>query len=94
MNKLATALLGAALALSPVVASAASISNPLFSNGQTSIDATGGSTVNGTFTLTVGPGEVVEWLRVQSDPSQPFVDTSIGGQLGWKSGTGIHECSI
>lgn len=65
-------------------ASAASISNPLFSNGQTSVDATGGATVSGTFTLTVGPGEVVEWLRTQSDPSQPFVDTSVGGQLGYQ----------
>lgn len=65
-------------------ASAASISNPLFSNGQTTIDATGGSTVSGTFTLTVGVGEVVEWLRTQSDASQPFVDTSVGGQLGYQ----------
>lgn len=66
----------------PFVASAASISNPLFSNGQTTIDAQGGSTVSGTFTLTVGVGEVCEWQRTQSDPSQPFVDTSVGGQLG------------
>ena len=63
---------------------AASISNPLFSNGQTEIDATGGSTVSGTFTLTVGAGEVCEVLRTQSDPSQPFTDTSVGGQLGYQ----------
>ena len=66
------------------VASAATISNPLFSNGQTDIDATGGSTVSGTFTLTVGAGEVCEVLRTQSDPSQPFVDTSVGSQLGYQ----------
>lgn len=66
------------------VASAATISNPLFSNGQTTIDANGSATVSGTFTLTVGPGEVVEFLRTQSDPSQPFVDASVGGQLGYQ----------
>jgi hypothetical protein len=85
--KLTKMLVGGAVALAmvlPFAASAATISNPLFSNGQTSIDATGGSTVSGTFTLTVGAGEVVEWLRTQSDPSQPFVDTSVGGQLGYQ----------
>lgn len=83
MKKLLGFVLGSALAfLGASPAFAASISNPLFSNGQTTIDATGGTTVSGTFTLTVGTGEVVEWLRTQSDPSQPFVDASIGGQLG------------
>lgn len=67
------------------VASAATISNPLFSNGQTTIDAAGGATVSGTFTLTVGPGEVVEWLRNQAD-TQPFTDTSVGGTLGYQEG--------
>lgn len=76
--------MGAAITLLPLAASAATISNPLFSNGQTTIDANGGATVSGTFTLTVGPGEVVEWLRTQSDPSQPFVDTNVGGQLGYQ----------
>lgn len=76
---------GAVLALAlPFVASAATISNPLFSNGDTTIDAAGGATVSGTFTLTVGPGEVCEVLRTQSDVSQPFVDTSVGGQLGYQ----------
>lgn len=83
MKTLIKVLAIAALAL-PFAASAATISNPLFSNGQTSIDATGGSTVSGTFTLTVGTGEVVEWLRTQSDPSQPFVDTTVGGNLGYQ----------
>lgn len=82
--KLASFVLGAALLVSPFAAMAATISNPLFSNGQTAINATGGSTVSGTFTLTVGPGEVVEFLRTQSDPSQPFVDASVGGQLGYQ----------
>lgn len=83
MKNLIKVLAVAAMIL-PVAASAATISNPLFSNGQSSIDATGGSTVSGTFTLTVGTGEVVEWLRTQSDPSQPFVDTSVGGNLGYQ----------
>lgn len=82
--KIVSVLATAALLLSATPAFAASISNPLFSNGQTTIDATGGATVSGTFTLTVGPGEVVEWLRTQSDPSQPFVDTSVGGTLGYQ----------
>lgn len=83
-TKIAGGLVAAALLLSPLATFAASISNPLFSNGQTSTDVTGGATVSGTFTLTVGPGEVVEWLRTQSDPSQPFVDTSVGGTLGYQ----------
>lgn len=81
--KLAALAATAAFAL-PMLASAATISSPLFSNGDTTIDATGGSTVSGNFTLTVGPGEVCEWLRTQSDPSQPFTDTSVGGQLGYQ----------
>lgn len=84
MSKLFTFALGAALLVAPALASAATISNPLFSNGQTTIDAAGGSTVSGTFTLTVGAGEVTEFLRTQSDPSQPFVDTSVGGLLGYQ----------
>ena len=70
-------------------ASAATISDPLFSNGQTSIDVTGGSTVNGTFTLTVGPGEVVEWIRTTPD-TQPFTETSVGGQLGYQEGVHLN----
>lgn len=78
--------MGAAIALSPFAASAATISNPLFSNGDTTISGQGGASVSGTFTLTVGQNEVVEFLRTQSDPSQPFVDTSVGGQLGYQEG--------
>lgn len=90
INKVAGLLIGAATLLAGVSpALAASISNPLFSNGQTSIDATGGATVSGTFTLTVGPGEVVEYLRTQSDGSQPFVDTSVNGTLGYQEGVYI-----
>lgn len=75
----------------PLAASAATISNPLFSNGDTSISATGGSTVSGTFTLTVGQFEACEVLRTWND-SQPFVDTSVippngDSQLGYQEGT-------
>jgi hypothetical protein len=66
-------------------ASAASISNPLFSNGDTTISTTGDSTVNGTFTLTVGPGEVVEVVRTWVN-GWPFTDESVGDQLGYQEG--------
>ncbi len=87
MNKVTKFLVGAFAVAALMVAgtaSAASISNPLFSNGQTSIDAAGGSTVSGTYTLTVGPGEVVEFLRYQSDPSQPFADVDSNKTLGYQ----------
>lgn len=85
-------LIGGVVALSmilPLAASAATLSSPLFSNGQTTIDATGGSTVSGTFTLNVGPGEVVEWLRSQAD-TMPFSDTSVGGTLGYQEGVYLN----
>lgn len=83
--KIAGAVVGLSL-LVPMISSAATLSYPLFSNGQTSIDAQGNQTVSGTATLTVGSGEVVEWLRSQSDFSQPFTDTSVGGTLGYQEG--------
>src|SRR5689334_14589156 len=54
-----------------VSAFAATISNPLFSNSDTTIDAQGNSTVSGTFTLQVASNEVCEVLRTQADPSRP-----------------------
>lgn len=88
MNKIIKFAIGASAAVAMLAtatpAFAASISNPLFSNNQTAIDAQGGSTVNGTFTLTVGPGETCEWFRTQADPSQPFKDASVGGTLGFQ----------
>lgn len=82
-------LIGAAVALSMVVpfaVGAATITDPLFSNGDTTIDAQGGSMVSGTFTLQVGPNEVCEVLRTQAAP-QAFTDTSVGGTLGYQQGT-------
>ncbi len=70
----------------PIAASAATISTPLFSNGDTTIDATGLSTVSGTFTLQVGANEVCEVIRTQAD-TQPFTDTTVGGTLGYQEGT-------
>lgn len=87
--KLTKILVGSVVALSmtlPFVASAATISNPLFSNGDTTIDAQGGSTVSGTFALTVGQNEVCEIVRTQADPTQAPLDNSVGGSLGDQQG--------
>lgn len=75
----------AAFLLMAGFASAATISDPLLSNAQTTIDATGGATVSGTMTLTVAANETVEWLRCQSD-TMPFTDVSLGGPLGDQEG--------
>ncbi len=83
--KIAGVVLGVATMLAPFVASAASITDARFSNSQTNIDATGGSTVSGTFTLTVGSGEVVEWFRLLPN-GNPFTDQNVGGQLGYQEG--------
>ncbi len=78
-------LTAVALLVGAGTASAATISDARFSNNQTSVDATGGTTVNGTFTLTVGTGEVVEWLRMIPN-GNPFTETSVGGSLGYQEG--------
>lgn len=81
-------LFAAAAMILPVAASAATFTSPLFSNGQTTIDATGGATVSGTGTLTLGVNEVCEVMRVQSgDPIMSPVDTSVGGTLGYQEQT-------
>lgn len=84
-NKVLGLALGAAITLLPLLASAASISDARFSNSQTNIDATGGATVSGTFTLSVGPGEVVEWFRLLP-AGNPFTEMSVGGSLGYQEG--------
>lgn len=90
MNKLFK-FAAAALVLAPALiassAFAATISNPVFSNGDVTIDAKGGSTVSGTFQLQLNTGEVCEVLRTQSDPSQPFMDTQVGGTMGYQWGS-------
>lgn len=68
------------------LASAATISDAVFSNGDVTIDAMGNSTVTGTFTLQVGANEVCEVLRTQASP-EPFTDTQVGGSLGYQQGT-------
>lgn len=85
MSKFIGVLAGVALFAFAGVASAATISDARFSNNQTEIDATGGATVNGTFTLTVGPGEVVEWFRLLP-AGNPFTEVSVGGQMGYQEG--------
>lgn len=86
MKKVIT--LGAVLAFSLLAstASAATISDAIFSNGDTTIDAQGNSTVSGTFTLQVGANEVCEVVRTQATP-EPFTDTQVGGTLGYQQGT-------
>lgn len=86
MKALTSFAVGAVLLLAGS-ASAATISNPIFSNGDITIDAQGNSTVSGTFTLQVGQNEVCEVLRTQADPSQPFTDAQVGGPLGYQWGT-------
>ena len=67
-------------------ASAATLSNVTFANGDVTVSGTGGTTVNATFKLTVGAGETVEYIRTTAG-SQPFKDTSVGGSLGLQEGT-------
>lgn len=87
MLKLAKFAAAAGLILGMTLpAFAATITDPLFSNGDTTIDAQGNSNVSGTFTLQVGVNEVCEIVRTQAAP-QAFTDTSVGGSLGYQFGT-------
>lgn len=86
MKKLLVSSLAVAALLVGGIASAATFSNVTFSNGDTSISGTGGSTVNVTLKVTVGAGETVEFVRTTAG-SQPFQDTSVGGTLGLQEGT-------
>lgn len=85
-GKIISALLGLAMLAVATPAFAATISNVQFSNNDTATSGVGGSSVNGTFKLTVGVGEVVEWIRTTAG-AQPFIDTSVGGNLGYQEGT-------
>lgn len=77
------------------VASAASITNIEFSNGDTTYQGTGGSTVNAEFRIVVGPGEVVEQFEtdVISDGLAPRCE-SVGGSKGLEEGTHFVKRSI
>lgn len=86
-------VIGLGLMVGPALASAASISSVQFQNGDSTISCVGGSTVQATLKLTVGTGEVVEWVRTQVG-SQPFVDTSVGGTLGIQEGTSDVSASV
>lgn len=77
--------MGASLLVMAMPVSAATISDARFSNNQTSIDATGNSTVSGTVILTVGAGEVVEWFRLLP-AGNPFTEVSVGGSMGYQEG--------
>ena len=85
-------IVGVALALAMLAlatpASAASITNVEFQNGQTTVEGLGGSTVTANFRVVVGAGEVVEQIQtdVIGDSLAP-VCTSVGGELGLQQGT-------
>lgn len=89
MKKILAFAAGVAVLL-PMAASAATFSNPLFSNGDTAIDVNGGATVSGTYTLVVDQNEAVEFLRCWAD-NQPFTDVSLGGNLGKEEGTYVSQ---
>src|SRR3990167_4928876 len=77
------------------VASAATITNVEFSNGDTTYSGKGGSTVNAKFRITVPAGEVVEWLEtdVISDGLAPVCER-VGGSRGLEEGTHSVSRSI
>lgn len=77
----------AAFLLSAGVASAATIPNIAFDNGDTTISGQGGTTVNATFRVNVNAGEVVEQVQtdVIGDNLSP-VCTEVGGNLGLQEG--------
>ena len=94
MNKLIALAIVAVVAVSASSVNAATIPNVQFSNGQTTIDCTGGQTVNATFNnVQVGPGEVIEYIRTQVG-SEPYVDTSVGGTLGIQEGSHNISASV
>lgn len=82
----------AALAIAPF-AQAASFTNVEFSNGQTTIEGTGGNTITANFRVVVPANEVVEQVQtdVIGDGLSP-VCTSVGGTLGLEQGT--HNVSL
>ncbi len=95
MNKLykvAGLVVGAAMLL-PALASAATVNSVQFSNGDTTISCTGGSTVSATFQVTIPQNEVVENVRTTVG-GQPFVDTSVGGTLGYQEGVQNIQASV
>lgn len=77
------------------LASAASITNIKFSNGQTMIDGNGNTTTNAEFRVVVGAGEVVEQFQtdVLGDGLAP-VCVSVGGELGLQQGTHFINRSV
>lgn len=76
-------------------ASAASITNIEFDNGDITAQGTGGSTVNATFRVVVGPNEVVEIFQtdVISDKLGPE-HFSVGGNNGLEEGVHYVDATI
>ncbi len=96
MNKV-TKVAGITLALFAFagVASAASITNIEFSNGDTTYQGKGGSTVNAEFRVVVPAGEVVEQFEidVMGDSLAPRCE-EVGGSKGLEEGTHFVKRSI
>lgn len=76
------------------VASAASIPNIKFDNGQTTRDCTAGQSVNFVARITVPAGEVVEKVQVDviSDSLAPELAIDVGGDLGLQEGQ--HDVNL
>lgn len=75
------------------VASAASITNVEFSNGDVTVEGKAGQSIGGKVRVVVGPGEVVEKMEfdVSGDSLAP-VCVEVGGEKGLEEGT--HFVSI
>ena len=86
--KVAGFVAGASMLAVAAPAMAASFTNVEFQNGDVTVQGSGGSTVNATFRVVIGPGEVVEKIQtdVTSDGLAP-VCTDVGGSLGLQEGT-------
>lgn len=86
--KIASAVIGAGLMLSPLSALAASFTNVEFDNGDVTVQGTAGQVVNVKIRIVVPAGEVVEQLEtdVLSDSLAPVCE-AVGGSKGLEEGT-------
>jgi len=76
------------------VASAATLSNPVFQNGDTAIQAQTGSTVTMKVQATIGANEVIEAYVIDTigDNLPPALPVFVGGSTGLQEGT--HELNV
>jgi len=95
MTKIIGLAVGASLLLGAGVASAASITNIEFQNGDVAIQGTGGSTVTAKVRIVVGINEVVEKIQtdVLSDNLAPIC-VDVGGDKGLEEGTHFVDLQV